>query len=64
MFNLLLLIVRVDGFYHYLLIMEFLLTNRGSRQVAYEGYLYHKNKTLASGITYWECVQSSFHTRS
>ena len=37
--------------------MEFLLTNRGSRQVAYEGYLYHKNKTLASGITYWECVQ-------
>ena len=37
--------------------MELLFTNRGIRQVAYEGYLYHKNKMIASGITYWECVQ-------
>ena len=37
--------------------MEFILTTRGSRQVVHNGYLYKKKKTLASGITYWECTQ-------
>ena len=36
--------------------MEFILTTRGSCQVVHNGYLYQKNKTLASGLTYWECT--------
>ena len=37
--------------------MEFIETTKGGRQIALDGYLYQKNKTLSSGITYWECAQ-------
>ena len=37
--------------------MEFVKGTKGSLQIVLDGYVYVKNKTLSSGITYWECTQ-------
>ena len=34
--------------------MEFIETTKGGCQIVLDGYLYQKNKSLSSGITYWE----------
>ena len=37
--------------------MEFIQTERNSRNLLYHGHLYVKNKTLNNGNTFWECEQ-------
>lgn len=37
--------------------MEFCLSERGSRKLIFEGHIFHKNKTLTNGNTYWECSE-------
>jgi FLYWCH zinc finger domain. len=37
--------------------MEFIQTERNSRKLFYNGYLYVKNKTFDNGNTYWECEE-------
>ena len=38
-------------------IMEFTFTERGARKLIRNGYQYVKQKNLANGLTWWECIQ-------
>ena len=35
--------------------MEFIETSKGGSRLVKDNFIYHKNKTLSSGCTYWEC---------
>ena len=37
--------------------MEIFLSERGSIKLVFEGHVFHKNKTLMNGNTYWECSE-------
>ena len=37
--------------------MDFLISNKGKRQVILDGYLYNKQKALANNTISWECVE-------
>ena len=37
--------------------MQFITAARGERQLLRDNYLYHKNKSLNNGSSYWECKE-------